>query len=111
MPIIEVAWEDTNAETGEVTSGVREIEVPYKALTKYEFLAQFTDAEKAAALALRATYLAVFWLNYDSVSPVGPAFEHDHQDTTNGMAALVATGVLTEERAAEIMTNWKLAGT
>ena len=76
-----------------------------RALTQYEFLSLFTSQEKAAALALKASTLALFWLNYEAAE----TFERDHPDTVAGLAALVATSCITQERADAVLENWPTA--
>lgn len=76
-----------------------------KALTRYEFLSLFTSQEKAAALDLKASTLALFWLNYEAAE----TFERDHPDTAAGLAALVATSCITQERADAVLENWPTA--
>jgi hypothetical protein len=73
-----------------------------KPLTRYEFLSLFTPQEKAAALALKASALALFWLNYEAAE----TFERDHPDTVAGLAALVATSCITQERTDEVIAGW-----
>ncbi len=73
-----------------------------KALTRYEFLSLFTSDEKAAALALKGSTLALFWLNYEAAE----TFERDHPDTVAGLAALVATSCITQERTDEVIAGW-----
>lgn len=73
-----------------------------RALTKFEFLNLFTPEEIAAAIALKATTLAVFWLYYEAAE----MFERDHPSTVAGLAALVAAEVIDTARRDEILAAW-----
>jgi len=73
-----------------------------KALTRFEFLNLFTGEEIDAALALKATTLARFWLFYEAASQ----YERDHPSTGAGLDALVAYEVIDAERKAEILADW-----
>lgn len=71
-------------------------------LTKFGFISRFTPAEQAAALALKGSTLALFWLNYEAAN----SFERDHPATLAGLSALQATEIISAERKAEILANW-----
>lgn len=73
-----------------------------RSLTKLDFLGLFTQGEVAAAMALKATTLAVFWLFYEAAS----AFERDDPRTLAGLAALEAAEVIDAERKAGIIAGW-----
>lgn len=88
-----------------VSKTTREVSVPHKVLSRFEFLAMFTDEEVAAALDLEGTTLRVFWRRYKDANE----FRHDHPMTVNGIAALVATNVISQERADEVMAGWPAA--
>ena len=73
-----------------------------RVLTKFGFISLFTPEEQAAALALKGSTLALFWLNYEAAN----SFERDHPATLAGLAALETVNVLTAERKAEIVETW-----
>lgn len=106
MPTREIPWETRNAADEITASGVRDVEVPYKILTKFEFLNLHAPEKVAAAMALKATTLALFWLYYEAAT----SFERDHPTTVAGFAMLVAAEVYTEEEAQAVLNAWPLAG-
>jgi hypothetical protein len=73
-----------------------------RSLTKLDFLGLFTQGEVAAAMALKATTLAVFWLFYEAAT----TFERDDPRTLAGLDALVAAEVIDAERKADIIAGW-----
>lgn len=85
-----------------IETEARSVPVVYKALSRFEFLAMFTDEEVDAALDLENGALRVFWRRYKDAEE----FRHDHPMTLNGIAALVATNVISQERADQIMADW-----
>lgn len=87
-----------------VSTTNREVPVVYKALSRFEFLALFTDAEVDAALDLENSTLRVFWRRYKDAEE----FRRDHPMTVGGIAALVATGVISQARADAILANWPI---
>lgn len=106
MPTREIPWETRNADGDVIASGTREVFVPYKTLTKFEFLNLFAPEKVAAALALKATTLAVFWLYYEAAN----SFERDHPTIVAGFGMLVSAGIYTEEAAQAVLDAWPLAG-
>lgn len=87
-----------------VSTTNRDVPVVYKVLTRFEFLALFTDAEVDAALDLENSTLRVFWRRYKDAE----GFRRDHPLTADGIAALVATNVISQERADAIMAGWPI---
>lgn len=85
-----------------VSSETVEVPVEYKRLSRFEFLAMFTDEEVDAALDLENGALRVFWRRYKDAEE----FLHDHPMTVGGIAALVATNVISQERADQVMAGW-----
>lgn len=73
-------------------------------ISKLDFLRMFTMQEIAAAGALKATTLFAFWAFYDAAT----LFERDATETTLGLAALVGTGCITQQRADAIVANWPM---
>ena len=88
-----------------IETEARAVPVVYKALTRFQFLAMFTDEEVDAALDLENTTLRVFWRRYNDAEE----FHRDHPVTVGGIAALVATGVISQSRADQIMADWEAA--
>lgn len=71
-------------------------------VSKLEFLHMFTMPEIAAAGALKATTLFTFWTFYEAAA----TFDRDAAETIGGLAALVATGCITQNRADAILAAW-----
>jgi hypothetical protein len=79
-----------------------DVVVPYKALTRAEFLELFTNQEITDAIALKATTLKVWWEKFNARTE----FRRDAPLTGPALDALTATGVLAAGRKAEILNGW-----
>ena len=79
---------------------------PQTQITRLAFLSRFTD-EEAIALDLAsmgATVEAATFRRYISKVNAASFIDLNNQDTINGVNTLAALGILTEERATEILT-------
>lgn len=94
-----------DADGNVVETVTRDVAVVYKPLSRFEFLSLFTDEEVDAALDLEGSTLRVFWRRYKDADE----FRRDHPMTVGGIAALVATNVITQERADAVLDNWPTA--
>jgi len=81
------------------------IEAQPRVLSQAEFLDLFTDAEIAAAAALRDTTLASWWEKYWARAE----FHRDAALTSGALDALTLVGVLAAGRKAGVLAAWPVA--
>lgn len=97
---------DTNivCANGQIVSQTNvSVVVPYKTLSRADFLEMFTTAEIAAAVDLRGTTLKTWWEKFNARTE----FRRDAPLTLPALNALVATGVLANNaRRDEILNGW-----
>ena len=80
--------------------------MPQAQITRLAFLSRFTDAEAIAIdlASMGATVEAATFRRYLSKVNAASFIDLNSQDTINGINTLAAVGMLTEERATEILT-------
>lgn len=96
-------WVDSDGATAPTQADIDAILITAPSWTPLDFLSRFTQAElEGIATAARSNATVAVWMQRASAASTIHA---DHADTIAGMQAMVAAGLITAARSAQILSS------